>query len=94
VQEALRNAARHGRGADVHRHLSISIKASYSRDLELFIADDGVGLHAATSPTTGTGGGLLTHSALLAIAGGSLAVKSTPNGGVTIRIFLPAESLR
>ena len=94
VQEALRNAARHGRGADVHRHLSVSIKASYSRDLELFIADDGVGLHAATSSTTGTGGGLLTHSALLAIAGGSLVVKSTPNGGVTIRIFLPVESLR
>ncbi len=94
VQEALRNAARHGRGSDVHRHLCLSIKFSYSRSLELLIADDGVGIVSATSSTSGTGGGLLTHSALLAIAGGSLTVKSTPGGGVTVRIFLPEESLR
>lgn len=94
VQEALRNAARHGRGADVHRRLCLSIKASYNANLELLIADDGIGIVSATSSTTGTGGGLLTHSALLAIAGGSLLVKSTPGGGVTVRIYLPSESLR
>ena len=94
VQEALRNAARHGRGSDVHRHLCLSVKASYSQSLELLIADDGVGIVSATSSTSGTGGGLLTHSALLAIAGGSLTVKSTPGGGVTVWIFLPVESLR
>ncbi len=94
VQEALRNAARHGRGSDVHRHLCLSVEASYTSNLEILIADDGVGIVSATSSTTGTGGGLLTHSALLAIAGGSLLVKSTPGGGVTVRIFLPAESLR
>ncbi|GAC1618028.1 MAG: hypothetical protein NVS4B11_07740 [Ktedonobacteraceae bacterium] len=93
VQEALRNAARHGRGSDVHRRLRLSIKASYSCHLEITIVDDGVGIISATSSTTGTGGGLLTHSALLAIAGGSLVVKSTLGGGVTVRIFLPAESL-
>ena len=94
VQEALRNAARHGRGADVHRHLCLSIKSSYSHNLEILIEDDGVGIVSTTSSTTGTGGGLLTHSALLTIAGGSMVVKSTPGGGVTVRIFLPAESLR
>ncbi len=94
VQEALRNAARHGRGSDVHRRLCLSVKASYASNLEILIADDGVGIVSATSSTSGTGGGLLTHSALLAIAGGSLLVKSTPGGGVTVRIFLPAESLR
>ncbi len=93
VQEALRNAARHGRGSDVHRHLCLSIKASYSHNLELLIVDDGVGIVSATSSTSGTGGGLLTHSALLAIAGGSLTVKNTSGGGATVRIFLPAESL-
>jgi signal transduction histidine kinase len=93
VQEALRNAARHGRGSDVHRHLCLSVKVSYSRNLELLIADDGVGIVSATSSTSGTGGGLLTHSALLAIAGGSLTVKNTSGGGATVRIFLPAESL-
>jgi len=97
VQEALRNAARHARGTDVHRRLRLVLKASYSREhpyLEVIVADDGVGIASASSSTTGTGGGLLTHSALLAIAGGSLTIKSTPGEGVTIRILLPAESLR
>jgi two-component sensor histidine kinase len=97
VQEALRNAARHGRGNDVHRHLRLTLSAAYNRDghyLELVVADDGVGIISAGSATTGTGGGLLTHSALLAIAGGSLNIKSSPGEGVTVKIVLSAESLR
>lgn len=97
VQESLRNAARHGRGADIHRRLRVTLKASCGypeSGLELIVADDGVGILSASSSTTGTSGGLLTHSALLAIAGGNLTVKSVPNGGVTVRISLPVESLR
>ncbi len=97
VQEALRNAARHARGADVHRRLRLTLSASYNRQgsyLEVIVADDGVGITSASSATTGTGGGLLTHSALLAIAGGSLTIKSSPGEGVTVKIVLPAESLR
>lgn len=94
VQEVLRNAARHGRGLDIHRRLCLTFKASLDPHLEVLVIDDGVGIHSTSSTTTGTGGGLLTHSALLAIAGGSLTVKSTPNEGVTVRILLPAESLR
>jgi two-component sensor histidine kinase len=96
VQEALRNAARHARGADVHRPLRLLFKASWNAAencLEVIVADDGVGTGSA-STTTGTGGGLLTHSALLAIAGGNLSVKSSPGEGVTVRILLPAGSLR
>src|SRR5579885_3308630 len=93
VQEALRNAARHARGSDVHRRLHVMVKATCNPHLEIIVADDGVGIGAAISATTGTGGGLLTHSALLAIAGGSLTVKSVPGEGATVRIFLPAESL-
>src|SRR6266566_3935469 len=97
VQEALRNAARHARGSDVHRRLRLVFKASWNKSdnsLEVIVADDGVGIASASSSTTGTGGGLLTHNALLAIAGGSLTVKSAPDEGVTVRILLPAESLR
>lgn len=94
VQEAFRNAARHGRGSDLHRQLCLSVKASYTPHLEILVNDDGVGIGSASSTTTGTGGGLLTHSALLAIAGGSLTVKSAPGGGVTVRIFLPNEAMR
>jgi signal transduction histidine kinase len=94
VQEALRNAARHARGTDVHRRLRLTLTASLSTHLEIIVADDGVGITSASSSTTGTGGGLLTHSALLAIAGGSLTVKSAPGEGVSVRILLPPEALR
>lgn len=97
VQEALRNAARHARGSDEHRHLRLVFKASWNKQenaLEVAVTDDGVGITSATSSTSGTGGGLLTHSALLAIAGGSLTIKSSPGDGVTVRILLPAGSLR
>ena len=94
VQEALRNAARHARGADEHRRLRLTFKASCSPNLEVIVADDGVGITSVNSSTTGTSGGLLTHGALLAIAGGSLTVKSAPGEGVTVRILLPASALR
>ena len=93
VQEALRNAARHARGVDIHRRLRLTLSASCQPDLEVTVADDGVGIISASSSTTGTGGGLLTHSALLAIVGGSLTVKSDPGQGVTVKIFVPIESL-
>ncbi|MBV9689345.1 MAG: hypothetical protein JO202_06515, partial [Ktedonobacteraceae bacterium] len=94
VQETLRNAARHARGTDVHRRLRLMLKATCNPHLEITVADDGIGIVASNSATTGTGGGLLTYSALLAIAGGSLTVKSTPGEGVIVRIFLPQEALR
>ncbi len=94
VQEALRNAARHARGADVHRPLKITLDASCNPHLEVVVADDGVGIISTSSSTTGTGGGLLTHSALLAIAGGNLTVKTAPGEGVAVRIFLPIEAVR
>src|SRR6266480_23427 len=97
VQEALRNTARHGRGTDIYRHLRLTLNASYNREghyLEVIVADNGVGIASASNTTTGTGGGLLTHSALLAIAGGSLTVKSVPGEGVSVRIMLPADVLR
>jgi signal transduction histidine kinase len=96
VQEALRNAARHARGADLHRHLRLTFRAAWNpadAALEILVSDNGVGLASADRSTTGTGGGLLTHSTLLAIAGGSLTVQSEPDAGVTVRIVLPAEVL-
>ncbi|HTI14853.1 MAG TPA: ATP-binding protein [Dictyobacter sp.] len=94
VQEVLRNAGRHARGTDLHRRLSLSLTASCDSYLEVIVADDGVGIVASSSATTGTGGGLLTHSALLAIAGGSLTVKTGPGEGVVVRIYLPINALQ
>lgn len=94
VQEALRNAARHARGSDVHRRLRLTLSASCSPDLEVLVTDDGVGIISSNSSTTGTGGGLLTHSALLTIAGGNVTVKTAPGEGVSVRISLPINTLR
>lgn len=97
VQEALRNAARHARGADIHRNLRLTFHAAWNPGepgIEIIVADNGVGIDSADSATTGTGGGLLTHSALLAIAGGSLTIQSTPDEGVMVKIGLPASALQ
>lgn len=97
VQEALRNAARHARGADIHRNLCLTFRATWNPGgpgIEIIVADNGVGIDSADSATTGTGGGLLTHSALLAIAGGSLTITSTPDEGVMVKIGLPASALQ
>jgi signal transduction histidine kinase len=94
VQEALRNAARHARGSDVHRRLRLTLSASCSSDLEVLVTDDGVGIVSSNSSTTGTGSGLLTHSALLTIAGGNVTVKTAPGKGVSVRISLPINTLR
>lgn len=97
VQETLRNAARHARGPDIHRHLCLTFGVTWNPiypNFEIIVADNGVGIASADSSTTGTGGGLLTHSALLAIAGGSLTIKSAPDEGVIIKIRLPAEALQ
>jgi signal transduction histidine kinase len=93
VQEALRNAARHARGSDIHRCLCLTFTASCQPHLEVMVKDDGVGIASSSSSTSGTGGGLVTHSALLAIVGGNLTVTSNPGQGVTVKIFVPIESL-
>ncbi len=95
IQEALRNAARHARGSDIHRRLRLTLITTWKiSHFEVLIADNGVGITSDSNSTRGTGGGLLTHSALLAIAGGSLTIKSTPGEGVEVRIVLPTEVLQ
>src|SRR5258706_9838125 len=51
AQEALRNAARHARGSDVHRRLRLLLKYSWNPDdhsLDLIVADDGVSITSAS----------------------------------------------
>ncbi len=47
VQEALRNAGRHGRGGDLHRRLAVRIAlAADDRAVTVMVRDDGVGLQS------------------------------------------------
>jgi signal transduction histidine kinase len=47
VQEALRNAGRHGRGSDLHRQLGVRVTlAADERAVTVTVADDGIGLQS------------------------------------------------
>jgi signal transduction histidine kinase len=90
AREALRNAARHGRGVSAARALRLQVSAALSGDaLEIGIADDGVGLDASASNGTGTRQGLALHSALLAALGGTLSVANGLHAGVRVTILTP-----
>jgi hypothetical protein len=107
--EAIRNASRHARGRDLHRRLTLHIAiAADDRGVSVTVADDGVGPRTAGSEraagesgapeglATSTRSGLLTHSALLTLIGGSLAVQPGVVGGTTVALRVPqvAEGAR
>lgn len=101
AREALRNAARHGRGGDAARTLSMTLNATVAsreagtlerpaRVLHVTITDDGVGVALAGSGlTSGTQHGLTLHTTLMAVAGGGLAVESRPAQGTRIDLHMP-----
>ena len=90
AREAIRNAARHGRGADVKRQLSLEVGARCQNGLQIWIADDGVGAAQTQSENKGgSGSGLSLHAALLAVAGGNLAIEHPPGGGTRVEMSLP-----
>ena len=80
-REALRNSARHARGGDSKRQLSVEVRALIESTprpcLHVFVEDDGIGSNAPlnSSKPDSSGAGLGLHAALLAIAGGELAVE-------------------
>jgi len=89
-REAIRNAARHARTAT--RDLNLTITIRQSKQLVIAIADNGVGIQVAKSGGTG-GHGLLLHSTMLAIIGGTLTVDSTPDAGTTVTLAAPGTIL-
>ena len=98
AQEALRNAARHGRGADADRKLHLDVVIDCTPGLQIAIGDDGVGrarnLDAtpgrANGEAAGAGSGLLFHSAMLAVVGGVLSVTDRLDGGTRVVIEVPS----
>ncbi len=89
AKEALRNAARHGRGGDPARPLHLRLSATGNGGLHLAISDDGVGPTASAATTRG-GHGLALHSTMMAVIGGSLVTQPRTGGGTTVRLELPA----
>jgi signal transduction histidine kinase len=90
AQEAIRNAARHGRGGDAQRQLHLDVALHNSAGLKLVISDDGVG--RPLDPVEGeAGSGLRFHSAMLAVIGGTLSVEDRSGGGTQVVIQAGSE---
>ena len=96
AREALRNSAKHGRGGDPTRSLHLTVRSwletSAACTLNILVEDDGVGSSQKTTMVESSGSGLGLHAALLAIAGGSLAVERSVSGTrVSLSVPLPPE---
>ena len=94
AQEAIRNAARHGRGDDGARPLRLLIEMNWLAGLRLVVRDDGVGVAASNGQSNGgTGSGLLFHSTMLAVVGGWMRVESAAGRGTAVIIVVPEPAL-
>jgi signal transduction histidine kinase len=94
AREAIRNAARHGRGLDQKHPLQLILRVSWEKDLQMVIEDNGVGIQktlpvekAPDQPNSGRG--LALHSTLMAVIGGSLTLESSPGLFTRVTLFLP-----
>ncbi|MGD8792994.1 MAG: ATP-binding protein [Anaerolineae bacterium] len=93
AREAVRNAARHGRGGDGDQPLHLRVDAARRAGaLEIVVEDDGVGLLAAEASPENGGQGLALHSAMMAVVGGALAVESLPGPRTRVVLSLPPSS--
>lgn len=86
AREAVRNAARHARGAAEDMPLHLRVRAAWRDGLELLIEDDGVGLGVGGTSAESGGQGLALHSTMMAVVGGTLSIESVP--GVYTRVLL------
>jgi len=87
AREALRNAAKHAHPVNT---LVLNITATWKKGLEIIIEDNGAG---PIEPKSGSKGqGLILHSTMMAVIGGSLALDST---GLYTRaiLSLPEEAV-
>lgn len=85
VQEALNNVAKHARA----EHVKVSVVESDGRT-RILVRDDGVGFE----PGRGDGRfGLVGMRERVALIGGTLAIKSSPDDGTTVEAEVPAEHL-
>ena len=94
AREAIRNAARYGRGAEAERALHLRITVSTAQGLLMNIEDNGVGLQPAGREQGGSQQGMALHSTLLAIVGGTLAVESASGHFTRVTLKLPAAGPR
>lgn len=100
AREAIRNAARHGREPAAERPFVLTISAREpagqdpvlphdAQELQIIIEDNGQGLGGAEIPGKEGGQGLVLHSTLMAIIGGTLAVSSSSGEFTKVTLAFP-----
>jgi signal transduction histidine kinase len=105
AREAIRNAARYGRGESPARPLHLQVEATWhhlSADSLLLGASAPAGQRGleivieddgvglrGAEGTDGGGQGLALHSTMMAVVGGSLAVESVPDAYTRVSLTLP-----
>src|SRR5262245_5191882 len=87
AQEAMRNAATHGKA----RHLRIAA-TSLERDVQLNIADDGIGFDLEAARRQRSGLGLVTMEERARVAGGYVQLVTQPGKGTTVRAQVLASA--
>lgn len=87
-REAMRNAARHGRGGDSGRPLQLAVTVTMQDGLRIVVEDDGVGAEGL-GDAGGAGQGLALHRDLLAVVGAVLELGVGEGGGARVVIQLP-----
>ena len=87
AREAIRNAARHGRGPEATRPLQLRLLAQWQGQPTLIIEDNGVGVPAGAQHPAGHG--LTLHSTMMAVIGGSLSLESLPNQFTRVTLTWP-----
>ena len=88
AQEALRNAAQHGKASQV----SVSIGRA-ENDVWMAIADDGVGFDVAAARQNG-GLGLVSIEERARLAQGRATIRSSPRDGTTVTVRVPLPDVR
>jgi signal transduction histidine kinase len=94
AREAIRNAARHGRGPAHDLPLQLVLRVSWEKGFQMIIEDNGVGIQKMfpqekASNQLNSGRGLALHSTLMAVIGGSLTLESSPGSFTRVTLFLP-----
>lgn len=88
IQEAIANAIKHGNASEI----KICIKKEKNQ-LKLYIDDNGVGFYYAEQKKNGNGMGINTMRYRAHILGGTLTLKSSPNGGTQVYCQIPHQQI-
>lgn len=89
AREVVRNAAKHGRGGQGERPLTLTVTMHLQQtdQLAITITDDGVGM--GNSETSGSGQGLALHSTMMAVVGGSVVVDTAAHQFTRVTLNVP-----